>query len=103
MGTGQPNAPSPFLAGIGKGRFLGSKAAVLQRFKSGSWSDVAHYRSAHDANLALDEAIGDGAEVGTLRVIDAPPSTTARVLMIAGAAAFAIVAVAIVWLFVAGG
>jgi hypothetical protein len=93
VGAGQPNAPSPFLAGIGKGRFFGSKAAVLQRFQSGSWDDVAHFRSAHDANIALDEAIGDGAEVGTLRVIDAPPSATARVLMIAGATVFAIVVI----------
>jgi hypothetical protein len=103
MGAGQPNAPSPFLAGIGKGRFLSSKAAVLQRFQSGSWDDVAQFRSAHHANIALDEAIGDGAEVGTLRVIDAPPSATARLLMIAGVAVFALVAILVVWFFVAGG
>ena len=98
-----PGEPSPFLAGIGKGRFLGSKAAVLQRFDAGTWSDAGHYRNAHDANIALDEAIGNGAEAGTLRVIDAPASATARLLMMAGAALFAIVAILVVWFFVAGG
>ena len=102
MGSGQPNAPSPFLAGIGKGRFLGSKAVVLQRFEDGTWSDVARYGSAHDANVALDEAMGGGVEAGTLRILDAAPSTTSRLLMIGGAAVFVILAVLVVWLFVAG-
>ena len=88
-----PGEPSPFLAGIGKGRFLGSKAAVLQRFEAGTWRDAGHFRSTHEANVALDGAIGDGSEPGTLRVIDAPTSATARVLMVAGAAVFATVVI----------
>jgi hypothetical protein len=88
-----PGEPGPFLADIGKGRYLGTRTVVLQRFEAGSWLDVARYRSAHDANVALDGAIGDGSEPGTLRVVDAPSSTQARVLMVAGAAVFAIVAV----------
>ena len=100
MGIPGPAEPSPFLAGIGKGRFLGTRAAVLQRFEAGSWLDVGRYRSAQVANIALDGAIGDGSEPGTLRVVDAPPSAQARVLMIAGAAVFAIVAILVLlfWL-----
>jgi hypothetical protein len=97
-----PGEPSPFLAGIGKGRFLGSKAAVLQRFEGATWRDVAHYRSMHEANVALDHAIGEGDEPGALRIVDAAPSTAARALMIVGAVAGVAVAIAIVWIFVAG-
>ena len=104
MGTpgGQPAGPSPFLAGIGKGRFLGARAALLQRFDGSGWLDVARYRSAHKAGIAVDEAIGEGAEAGALRVVDAPLSASSRLLMIAGAAVFVILVLLIVWLFVAG-
>jgi hypothetical protein len=100
MGIPGPGEPSPFLADVGKGRYLGTKQVVLQRFAAGSWQDVGRYRSAHVANVALDGAIGDGSEPGTLRVIDAPPSAQARVLMVAGAAVFAIVAILVLlfWL-----
>ncbi len=93
MGIPGPGEPSPFLADVGKGRYLGTRTVVLQRFDAGSWQDVGRYRSAHDANVALDGAIGDGSEPGTLRVVDAPSSATARLLMIAGAAVFAIVVI----------
>jgi hypothetical protein len=102
MGIPGPREPSPFLAGIGKGRFLGSRAAVLQRFGGSTWIDVRRYRSMHDANAALDHAVGEGQEPGALRIVDAPPSTTARVLMIVAAIACAAVAAGIIWLFVAG-
>jgi hypothetical protein len=102
MGIPGPGEPSPFLAGVGKGRFLGTRAAVLQRFDGKAWLDVARYRSAHDANAALDHAIGEGKEPGALRIVDAAPSATARALMIVGAVAGVAVAIAIVWIFVAG-
>jgi hypothetical protein len=97
-----PGEPSAFLAGIGKGRFLGSRAAVLQRFDGSTWLDVQRYRSTHDANAALDHAIGEGQEPGALRIVDAPPSTAARALMIVAVIACAAVAIGIVLLFVAG-
>jgi hypothetical protein len=95
-----PGEPSPFLADIGKGRYLGTRAVVLQRFEAGSWRDVGRYRNAHEANVVLDGAIGDGSEPGTLRVVDAPPSAQARSLMIAGSAVLAIVAILVLlfWL-----
>ena len=97
-----PGEPSPFLAGIGKGRFLGSRAAVLQRFDGSTWLDVQRYRSMHDANVALDHAVGEGEEPGALRIVDPAPSATARALMIVGLVVCIVVAAAIVWLFVAG-
>jgi len=102
MGIPGPGEPSPFLAGVGKGRFLGSKSVVLQRFDGSAWRDVERYRTPHEANVALDHAVGEGEEPGTLRVVDAPASATARTLMIVGAAACIVVALAIIWLFVSG-
>jgi len=49
-----------------------------------------------------DHAIGEGEEPGALRIVDAAPSATARALMIVGAVAAIAVAIAIVWIFVAG-
>ena len=74
----------------------------MQRFDGSTWGDVAHYRTTHDANVALDQAVGEGEEPGVLRIVDAPPSTTARALMIVGAIACVVIAAGIVWLFVAG-
>ena len=85
MGIPGPGEPSPFLAGIGKGRFLGTRAAVLQRFDRDDWRDVARYRTMHEANVALDHSIGEGEEPGALRIVDVAPSTTARALMIISA------------------
>jgi cytochrome bd-type quinol oxidase subunit 2 len=102
MGQGQPNAPSPFLAGIGKGHFLGTRAAVLQRFDGIAWGDIALYPTIHEADAALDHMVGEGKEPGALRVVDAAPSRAARALMIVGAVVCVAVAVAIVWIFVAG-
>jgi hypothetical protein len=80
---------------------LRSKAAVLQRFDGTTWRDVARYPTTRDADAALDHAIGDGDEPGALRIVNGAPSTTARALMIAGAAVCVAVAIAIVWIFVA--
>jgi hypothetical protein len=81
---------------------FGSKAAVVERFDGTSWHEVARYRSVREANVALDAKIGDGAEPGTVRVVDAAPSASSRLLMYAGAVLFAIAAILIVWFFVAG-
>jgi hypothetical protein len=102
MPGGQPAGPSTFLADIGKGRIFGSKVAVLERFDGTSWHAVARYRTAHDASAALDAAIGDGAEPGTLRVIDASPSALSRFLMYVGVLLLAVAAILIVLFFVAG-
>jgi hypothetical protein len=103
MPGGQPAGPSPFLADIGKGRIFGRRAAVLQRFDGSTWRDVERYRTTHDANVALDHAVGEGGEPGELRIVDAAPSTSARVLMIVGAVVCIAAVIGIVWLFVAGG
>jgi hypothetical protein len=103
MPGGQPAGPSPFLAGIGKGRFLSTRAAVLQRFEGSMWRDVGRYRTAHDANAALDRAIGEGEAPGALRIADAPPSAGARALLIVGVVVCVVAAAGIVLLFVAGG
>jgi hypothetical protein len=102
MGAPGPKTPSPFLSGIGKGRFLGSRAAILQRFDGSGWRDVARYRTAHDANVALDHAIGEGEEPGALRIADAAPSAAGRALTIIFAVLAVAVVAGIVWLFVAG-
>ena len=75
---------------------------VLQRFDGTTWLDVERYRSMHEANAALDHAVGEGQEPGSLRIVDAAPSATARALMIVAAIACAAMVAAIVWLFVAG-
>jgi hypothetical protein len=102
MPGGQPAGPSSFLADIGKGRFFGSKGGVVQRFDGSTWRDVAHYRTMREANAALDHAVGEGEEPGALRIVDAAPTKTARVLIIIAAVVCIAVAVGIVWLFVAG-
>ena len=81
---------------------FGRGAAVLQRFDGSTWRDVERYRTVHDANAALDHAIGGGEEPGALRIVDDAPSTAARALMIVGAIACIAVAAGIVALFVAG-
>ena len=75
---------------------------MLQRFDGSEWRDVAHYRTTRDADAALDHAVGEGEEPGALRVVDVAPSMGARALMIVGVVAAVAMAVAIVWLFVAG-
>jgi hypothetical protein len=102
MPGGQPAGPSPFLAGIGKGRFLGANAAVVQRFDGTTWRDVQRYRTMREANAALDHAVGEGEEPGALRTVDAAPSATARALMIAGVIVCIALVAGIIWLFVAG-
>jgi hypothetical protein len=70
---------------------------VLQRFDGSAWRDVARYHTMHDANAALDHAIGDGEEPGALRIVDATPSAAARALTVAGAAVVAVVVILLIW------
>jgi hypothetical protein len=92
---GEPQAPSVFLAGIGKGRFLGTRSsAILERHDGAEWREVARFGSLQDANHALDEAVGSGASVDELRVVETS-TTSNRLLLIAGTIAIA-AAIAIV-------
>ena len=104
MGTpgGPPAGPSPFLAGIGKGRFLGPQAGVLQRFDGSAWRDVGRYRTMREADAALDHAVGEGEAPDALRIVYAGPSTAVRVLTVLAVIVCVAVAAGIVWLFVAG-
>ncbi len=101
MGAGQPNAPSPFLADVGKGRFVGRRrSCALQRFEGDGWRDIGRFGSMKGANAALDDAMASGAEAGTLRLAPAPASTGARLLFAVGVVLFVALVVAIVafWL-----
>src|SRR4051795_978267 len=102
MGHSGPNAPSPFLAGIGKGSFLGGRTAIIQRFDGSKWRDVASYHTVHDADVALAQAIGAGEEPGALQSAETRASTGKRVLTVIAVIVCLSVAVGIVWLFVGG-
>jgi hypothetical protein len=86
MGMPGPKYPSPNLADTGKGRWWSARrTAVLERFDGAVWREVDRYGSAHDAGVALDEAVGAGSDPMTLRVVETGASTTARVLFVIGA------------------
>jgi hypothetical protein len=92
---GEPHAPSAFLAGIGKGRFLSTKpVAILERHYGAEWREVARFGSLQDADRALDEAVGSGAPPDSLRVVETNEASN-RLLLIAGTIAIA-AAIAIV-------
>jgi hypothetical protein len=98
---GGPHEPSAFLAGVGKGRFLGTgQVAILKRLDGAGWQEVARFRSVRDADRALDDAVADGASPDSLRVAETYPASN-RILVVAGTIAIA-AAIAIV-LFVAFG
>jgi hypothetical protein len=92
---GEPHAPSAFLAGIGKGRFLRSRSvAILERHDGTGWREVARFGSVHEADQALDEAVGSGASPDEVRVVETYAGSN-RLLLIAGTIAIA-AAIAIV-------
>lgn len=101
MGAGQPNAPSPFLADVGKGRFVGRRSCVLQRFEGDGWREIGRFGSMKGASAALDNAMAGGAEAGTLRVTATPASPRAWLLSAVGVVLFLSLVVAIVafWLY----
>ena len=88
-----PRIPSPTLADVGKGRFLRGRVAVLERYDGAAWRPIGRFGSVRDAGVALDEAIGAGAEPSSLRVIEAPMSTSKRVLIVIGAVLLAVAVV----------
>ena len=85
---GGPNVPSPTLADLGKGRFRrGSRTAIVERFDGVDWREIGRYGSVRDAGIALDEAIGGGADPGSVRVVEAGlPARTLALLIVGGAA-----------------
>ena|SRR6185436_19161347 len=80
-----PRIPSPTLADVGKGRLFRGRVAVLERYDGAAWQPIGQYGSVRDAGVALDEAIGGGADPSSLRVVEASMSTSNRVLLVVGA------------------
>jgi hypothetical protein len=100
-GGGPPGIPGPNLADIGQGRFgRFRRVAILEQHDGTAWTVVGRYGSIRDANLALDDAVGAGADPGSMRVV-ATHTTAAmsRALVVVGFLAFG-VAIAIIVLYV---
>ncbi|MEP6758125.1 MAG: hypothetical protein ABJB55_02915 [Actinomycetota bacterium] len=103
MSISGPNVPSPTLSDIGNGRFVrGRRVAILEHFDGTMWLEIGRYGSVRDADEALDRTIATGAEVGTLRVTEAPRKTSTLVLMGVGAVAFVALLVAVVYVLSGG-
>ena len=98
MGEQGPRIPSATLSDFGKGRFRSGRVAVLERFDGAAWHPIGRFGSVLDAGVALDDAIGAGAEPSSLRVVEVPRSTGMRVLMIAGAVLFVVALVLVLFL-----
>jgi hypothetical protein len=100
-GGGPPGIPGPNLSDIGRGRFgRFRRVAVLERHDGTAWTVMGRYGSIRDANLALDDAIGGGADPDSMRVVEAHTSaTTSRALVIVGSVALG-VTIAIIVLYV---
>jgi hypothetical protein len=97
-GGGQPNIPGPTLAGFGKGRFGPSgRGAAVHRYDGSGWREVARYPTTHEAEAAIDVAVGDGAAPGTLRVVAIGPTIGVRVAMAVGVAIVVVVAAFVVY------
>jgi hypothetical protein len=100
-GGGPPGIPGPNLADIGQGRFgRFRRVATLEQLDGTAWIVVGRFDSLGDANVALDDAVGAGADPGSMRVVEAHTSTaTSRALVIVGFLALG-VAIAIIVLYV---
>jgi hypothetical protein len=98
---GPPGIPGPNLTDIGQGRFgRFRRVAILERHDGAAWTVVGRYGSIRDANVALDDAIGAGADPDSMRVMETHMSaTTSRALAVAGLLALG-VAIAIIVLYV---
>ena len=85
MAGGRAHAPSPLVAGIGKGRFRGvGRRAVLERRDDATWTPIGWFASVETADVALDEAVGAGASPDSLRVSEVQRSLGVRAAMVAG-------------------
>jgi hypothetical protein len=87
----EPRIPSPTLSDFGKGRFRRGRPAVLERYDGNSWRQAGRFGGAREANAALDEAVGAGADPASVRVVEIGPTPLARALMIAGMVVFGLV------------
>ncbi len=98
---GPPGIPGPNLADIGRGRFgRFRRVAILEQHDGTAWTVIGRYGSIQDANVALDDAVGAGAEPGSMRVVETHTSaTTSRALVVVGVLALG-VAIAIIVLYV---
>jgi hypothetical protein len=96
MNLGGPHVPSPGLAGFFKGRIPRMRGStVVEREVGGTWREVARYASSIDAKLAVDQAIADGSDPGSLRVVEAQ---TSGVLVIVGALAIVLAAAIVLYI-----
>ena len=102
-GGGPPGIPGPNLADIGQGRFgRFRRVAILEQHDGTAWTVVGRYGSLRDANVALDDAVGAGADPGSMRVVETHASAaTSRALVVVGFLALCI-AIAIIVLYVLG-
>jgi hypothetical protein len=99
-GGGPPGIPGPNLADIGQGRFgRFRRVAILEQHDGTAWTVVGRYGSLRDANVALDDAVGAGADPGSMRVVETHTSAaTSRALVVVGFLALG-VAIAIIVLY----
>jgi hypothetical protein len=100
-GGGPPGIPGPNLTDIGQGRFgRFRRVAILEQHDGTAWTAVGRYGSIRDANVALDDAVGAGADPSAMRVVETHTSAaTSRGLAVAGFLALG-VAIAIIVLYV---
>lgn len=98
---GPPGIPGPNLTDIGQGRFARfRRVAILERHDGTAWTVVSRYGSIRDADVALDDAVGAGADPSSMRVVETHTSAaTSRALAVAGFLALG-VAIAIIVLYV---
>jgi hypothetical protein len=103
IGSSGPNIPSPTLTDAGKGRFpIARRLGILERFDGTSWVEIGRYGSVRDADVALDEMIGGGANAGSLRVTEAPLPRSTLVLMGVGAFAVGTAIAFVLYIFFGG-
>jgi hypothetical protein len=102
--SGHPRIPAPNLTDIGRGRFgRFRRVAVLERHDGTAWTVMGRYGSIRDANVALDDAVGAGADPDSMRVVEAHSSATkSRALAIVGVLVLCL-AIAIILLYVLTG
>ena len=90
----------PISAKVGSGGFR--RVAILEQHDGTAWTVVGRYGSLRDANVALDDAVGAGADPGSMRVVETHASAaTSRALVVVGFLALCI-AIAIIVLYVLG-
>jgi len=98
---GPPGIPGPNLKDIGQGRFARfRRIAILEQHDGAAWTVLGRYGSLRDANVALDDAVGAGADPGSMRVVETHASgATSRALLVVGFLALG-VAIAIIVLYI---